>query len=72
MRKPMDAQTLCWRCKHAVPSEETESGCDWSRYGKPIVGWVAQRQDVRITRGPSRDQLVESYQVNECPYYEAG
>ena len=40
--------TLCWGCGNAVPDAEGERGCPWSREGKPVEGWVAERRDIRI------------------------
>lgn len=40
--------TICWACANAVPDADGERGCSWSREGKPVEGWVAERRDIRI------------------------
>lgn len=52
--------TKCWSCRNAC------GGCDWSRFYKPVGGWIAIRKDVSIGLG----NFTESYVVLECPYYE--
>ena len=52
--------TKCWTCRNAV------CGCDWSIRFKPIDGWLAVRNDIKV----SADTVVESYIVLDCPYYE--
>lgn len=51
------SKSLCWRCKHAVPTEEL--GCPWSMFDKEVEGWVAK---------PSRLH-AHGYQVLFCPMY---
>lgn len=34
-------QTLCWKCKNAVPSADGTYGCNWSRSLQPVEGWEA-------------------------------
>lgn len=33
--------TLCWCCKHAVPSKDGTIGCNWSKHLEPVEGWEA-------------------------------
>ncbi len=37
-------QQPCWECVHAVPNKNGNPniGCEWSRYLKPVEGWVAE------------------------------
>lgn len=42
--------TLCWKCTKCV------GYCDWSAFGIPIEGWVADKTDI-------------SYLVKSCPEY---
>lgn len=55
--------TLCWCCKHVVPSKDGTRGCDWSRHAKPIPGWEADKG--------FRDGHV-AYHVHRCPLFERG
>ena len=55
------SQQLCWNCKKAV------CGCSWSRYFKPIEGWLAV--PTRIMVGMSG---VDSYNIMWCPEFEHG
>lgn len=66
--------TICWACANAVPDEEGTRGCPWSREGKPVEGWVAERRDIRIQpkRPGEERRAVESYQVITCPEFVPG
>ena len=66
--------TICWACANAVPDAEGERGCSWSREGKPVEGWVAERRDIRIQpKRPGEERRgVESYQVITCPEFGPG
>ena len=66
--------TICWACGNAVPDAEGERGCPWSREGKPVEGWVAERRDIRIQpkRLGEERRAVESYQVITCPEFVPG
>ena len=66
--------TICWACANAVPDEEGTRGCSWSREGKPVEGWVAERRDIRIQpkRPGEERRAVESYQVITCPAFVPG
>ncbi len=63
------AETLCWRCKNAVPSKS--SGCSWSREFKPVEGWTADRRDLKMGKEKIGD-YIESYFVHKCPKFERG
>lgn len=66
--------TICWACANAVPDEEGTRGCSWSREGRPVEGWVAERRDIRIQpkRPGEERRAVESYQVITCPAFVPG
>ena len=66
--------TICWACANAVPDEEGTRGCSWSREGRPVEGWVAERRDIRIQpkRPGEERRAVESYQVITCPEFVPG
>lgn len=55
--------TLCWDCKHAVPSATT--GCSWSRSFRPVPGWTASQTE------PNSDRAA-SYFVERCPEFVKG
>lgn len=62
--------TMCWRCQNAVPIKDAESGeyirgCNWSLNKKPVKGWKAKRNDIRLSAKSS----VESYIVDKCPMF---
>ena len=61
-------QTLCWECKNAVPNSESGTGCEWSRYFKPVPGWDAKRKDVSM----GKNKKLVSYCVINCPKFERG
>lgn len=67
-----EKQTLCWYCRHAVPSIGKGTGCSWSQKGRPVDGWTAQRRDVLLQRPYGLNELVESYRVENCPRFESG
>ena len=66
--------TICWACANAVPDEEGTRGCSWSREGKPVEGWVAERRDILIqaTSPGGEKKRIESYQVITCPEFVPG
>lgn len=66
--------TLCWGCGNAVPDAEGERGCSWSREGKPVEGWVAERRDILVqaTSPGGEKKRIESYQVITCPAFVPG
>ena len=66
--------TICWACANAVPDADGERGYSWSREGKPVEGWVAERRDIRIQpkRPGEERRAVESYQVITCPAFVPG
>lgn len=63
--------TLCWHCRHAVPTKdkitgEYLTGCAWSIDRKPVEGWrtCQHRQNVRGAKG-RHDTLVYSNGMSE-------
>ena len=48
----------CWTCKKAC------GGCLWSRYHKPIPGWIAEPTHI-----PSNGAFADSYKIINCPEY---
>lgn len=64
-----NAGSLCWRCRHAVPSIfEENKGCSWSRRFEPIPGWEAR--EVFYTRDD--EKIPGGYLVKSCPEFERG
>lgn len=66
--------TICWACANAVPDEESTRGCPWSREGKPVEGWVAERRDILVqaTSPGGEKKRIESYCVITCPAFVPG
>lgn len=66
--------TICWACANAVPDEEGTRGCPWSREGKPVEGWTAERRDILVqpTRPGGEKKRLESYCVITCPAFVPG
>lgn len=66
--------TICWACANAVPDEEGTRGCSWSREGRPVEGWVAERRDILVqaTSPGGEKKRIESYQVITCPAFVPG
>ena len=60
--------TLCWKCRNAVPDYKSGVGCEWSRYFKPVPGWTAERGDISI----GKNKRLISYCVIDCPKFERG
>ena len=68
---PPRGLTLCWFCRHAVPSDEKGTGCPWSRDMQPVEGWNAVSKPILIRVGTKRlKRYAESYLVRSCPLYE--
>ena len=59
-KKCIQSMQLCWDCKKAI------NGCNWSRKGEPVDGWVAEPTFVKL----STSQLVPSYRISQCPEFE--
>jgi hypothetical protein len=51
-------RTKCWICKNAF------GGCSWSREFKPVEGWTAERNDMKV-----HNRWDESYIVDDCPEF---
>lgn len=51
--------TLCWECRHAVPSRNR--GCLWSSVSEPVPGWMAI---------PTVINGCCSFRVLKCPNFE--
>ena len=68
-KHPTAAPTICWDCRNAVPGEDR--GCSWSKKGKPVPGWDAQRRDV-MSYDRHGSTYVESYVVRACPEFING
>ena len=66
--------TLCWGCGNAVPDAEGERGCPWSREGRPVEGWEAERRDILVqaTKPTGEKKRIESYCVITCPAFVPG
>lgn len=66
------ATTLCWYCKHAVPTKdkitgEYLTGCAWSIDHRPVEGWrTCQHRRYKAQKGG----IIHSYTVTECPRFE--
>lgn len=56
-------QQLCWSCLHAVPSEITGRGCEWSRDLRPVPGWEAEM----VNKG----SMSLTWSIRRCPKYVA-
>lgn len=55
--------TLCWYCRHAVPTKdkitgEYLTGCAWSIDHRPVEA--------------QKGGMIHSYTVTECPRFEEG
>lgn len=61
-------KTICWDCANAVPNLDGTRGCRWSREGKPVDGWDAERVDLKVFH----NRFIESYYVRECPEFIEG
>ena len=66
--------TLCWHCRHAVPTKdkitgECLTGCAWSIDRRPVEGWrTCQHRMYEAQKGG----MIHSYTVTECPEFEEG
>lgn len=66
--------TLCWYCRHAVPTKdkitgEYLTGCAWSIDHRPVEGWrTCQHRMYEAQKGG----MIHSYTVTECPEFEEG
>lgn len=70
------SETLCWKCRHAVPKRSRRTGryiqgCDWSIYRCRVPGWKA-KEDIIIMGSSRSPKTVTSFEVQECPKFERG
>lgn len=65
---PKKDDTLCWKCKHSVPSKDGSRGCEWSRSRQPVEGWEAKETSLKIMQ----EVRIKSYVVRKCPKFEKG
>lgn len=68
-------QTICWRCRHAVPKINSRTGevryvrgCPWSIYRQPVIGWDAEERMLPGHNG----RRMRSFLVKSCPMFEEG
>lgn len=59
-------ETLCWRCKNAVPDKKKGTGCSWSKSFEPVEGWDAKEVQIKLYEGKS----CTSYIVKKCPMFK--
>lgn len=59
-------EAICWHCKHAVPGNG--KGCSWSKYGKPVPGWVTIDGEYKKISG----KKYIGHKVQACPLFEKG
>lgn len=65
-RQLKEKGSLCWQCKHAVPSLVKKTGCSWSISFKPIPGWDA-KEVFSVRDG---EKVPCGYMVKSCPQFE--
>ena len=69
------SNTLCWRCKNAVPNMEKTCGCSWSRDFIPVESWEAIETSIYCQRWDNRTKTrdasigTKSYIVISCPEF---
>ena len=51
---------LCWECSRAT------GGCPWSREGKEIPNWEAEKTVIRNEDGTE----MSSYKIKKCPLFQ--
>ena len=56
--------TLCWDCENAC------AGCAWSRFFKPVPGWMAEQTKIKLNVKNDRQIISSSYRVIDCPEFE--
>lgn len=52
---------LCWSCQNAIPSENGQRGCEWSRELRPVPGWTAELVQKAV--------MGLTWSVTQCPKY---
>lgn len=58
--------TLCWTCRR------TSYGlCPWFTDFTPVPGWTAEETKIQVTRKTGYCKVIDSYNVQSCPMYEA-
>ena len=62
---------LCWGCVHAVPNPAAGTGCNWSKWFKPVDGWTA-KPTVLYACNHGASYTDKSFSITKCPQYEKG
>lgn len=65
-------ETLCFSCKHAVPTLDGRFGCEWSTRFQPVPGWKAKKTKKFSGESQGKRKYYESYFVTKCPKYIEG
>ena len=60
--------TICGDC--ALAGFGCISKCPWEREFKPVPGWDAIRQDIKVSKDDEEARYTESYLVRACPLYK--
>lgn len=60
-KRQEENEQLCWRCKNAC------CGCNWSKYFKPVEGWVAEPVIIKDSTGD-----FWSFKIKKCPEFIKG
>lgn len=64
-KEEVDSGSLCWKCQKYYKQ------CSWTAQWKPVEGWVATRNDIRIPQDNKgqKKRYEESYMVHACPEF---
>lgn len=65
MDRGFKSKQPCWTCKKAVGG----SDCPWANELKAVEGWKAEKTVIKQNGRDSGD--IETYNILECPLYEA-
>lgn len=61
LQRQMEKDQICIYCKNAC------GGCNWSKYLKPVFGWIATPIMVKDKEGE-----IRSYDIIKCPEFIKG
>lgn len=70
--EPPPKETLCFSCKHAVPTLDGRFGCEWSKRFQPVPGWEAEKTKKFSGESHGKRRYYESYFVTKCPKFIEG
>lgn len=75
---PSNVGRRCSVCKVSAPKPKNNpcfycdkyiDGCNWSKFGKPVDGWIAEETTLLSTGGNNQKIYSRTYSIKYCPEF---